>query len=791
MFDQKSGNDGKTTDAKGQGESDSNQTAPFAAPSISLPKGGGAIRGMGEKFAANPVTGTGSMTVPIAVTPGRSGFTPQITLSYDSGSGNGPFGLGWSLSMPAITRKTDKGLPKYPPERLDAEESDVFILSGSEDLAPALIEKDGHWEADAFEHPENNPVWSVKRYRPRVEGIFARIERWTKIETGETHWRSISKDNTITLYGKTAESRVADPTDPRRVFSWLICSSYDDKGNAIIYRYAGENSDGVDLSRANERNRSRSANRYLKRVKYGARTPNRDADWNATDPSLLPEKDWMFELVFDYGEHDADDPKRNDAGQWLCRHDPFSSYRSGFEVRAYRLCQRALMFHHFAGEDGVGENCLVRSTDFVYRDTRNNPEDRRKGHPVVSVIASITQNGYKRKTGGGYIKRSLPPLEFEYSEAVVHEDARDLDSGSLENLPIGLDGSSYQWIDLDGDGVSGILTEQAGAWFYKRNLSPISRHGTGSGSDLPGARPLAKFAPVELVAAKPGVEMAGGRAQFMDLAGDGQPDLVMLDGPAPGFYEHDDGEGWNTFRPFTSRLNFDTRDPNLKFVDLDGDGHADVLITESEVFTWHPSLGEDGFGTARRVTQARDEEKGPALVFADGEQSVYLADMSGDGLNDIVRVRNGEVCYWPNLGYGRFGAKVTMDNAPWFDKPDLFDQRRLRLADIDGSGVADIIYLAGDGARLYFNQAGNAWSAPRKLKDFPPIDNIASITTTDLLGNGTACLVWSSPLPGEARRQMRYVDLMGGQKPHLLIGMKNNLGAETRIHYAPSTKFYL
>ena len=44
---------------------------------------------------------------------------------------------------------------------------------------------------------------------------------------------------------------------------------------------------------------------------------------------------------------------------------------------------------------------------------------------------------------------------------------------SLENLPIGLDGSAYQWIDLHGEGIPGILTEQAGAWFYKRNLSPI------------------------------------------------------------------------------------------------------------------------------------------------------------------------------------------------------------------------------------------------------------------------------------------------------------------------------
>ena len=63
--------------------------------------------------------------------------------------------------------------------------------------------------------------------------------------------------------------------------------------------------------------------------------------------------------------------------------------------------------------------------------------------------------------------------------------------------------------------------------------------------------------------------------------------------------------------------------------------------------------------------------------------------------------------------------------------------------------------------------------------------------TVDLLGNGTACLVWSSPLPGDTRQSLRYIDLMGGQKPHLLISVKNNLGAETSIQYASSTKFYL
>ena len=74
------------------------------------------------------------MTVPLATSPARSRFGPQLTLSYDSGSGNGPFGFGWSVSLASVTRKTDKGLPQYR----DAEESDVFILSGAEDLVPLL-----------------------------------------------------------------------------------------------------------------------------------------------------------------------------------------------------------------------------------------------------------------------------------------------------------------------------------------------------------------------------------------------------------------------------------------------------------------------------------------------------------------------------------------------------------------------------------------------------------------------------------------------------------------------------
>lgn len=748
----------------------------MAPPAIESPKGGGAIRGVGEKFAANPVTGTGSVTVPIAVSPGRSGFGPKLELSYDSASGNGSFGFGWHVPLPCVTRKTDKGLPRYGSD-------DVFILSGVEDLVPVSVQDgQGAWIPDVVERNG----YKVEAYRPRIEGLFARIERWTRLLDGDAHWRSISKDNVLTVYGLDLQSRIADPEDPSRVFSWLICHSYDDKGNAICYDYLAENDDGIDQTAAHERNRVRGANRYPYRIRYGNRTPllldPTTASFRQTHvpPPDFAAADWMFEVVFDYGLglYSAGPPDQDgrvlvDAGTapsapWPVRADPFSAYRAGFEVRTYRLCRRVLMFHHFPDELGVPDY-LVGATAFQYREKGNG-----------SLLEEVAACGYRRQPDGRYLERRRPGLSFDYSPCPLEDPGYDgyqmvdIDAVSARNLPVGLDEDGYRWVDLDGEGISGVLTRQADAWFYKPNL--------GAGA----------FGPVERVAARPApAGKAGGQRQLVDLAGVGQLDLVDFAATSAGFQPRTEEAGWDRFQPFSSWPTLSWTDPDLKLVDVTGDGLADILITGDECLVWHPSLGYAGFGAAARVQMAGDEERGPRVAFADGTQSIHLADLSGDGLTDIVRIRNGDVCYWPNLGYGRFGAKITMDGAPHFDRPELFDQRRIRLADTDGSGTADLIYLGRDGVRVYLNESGNGWSAARTLPQFPVADDHAYVSVVDLLGRGTACLHWSSPLPGDARRSMRYVDLMDGRKPHLLVGLRNNLGAETVVEYASTTEFFL
>ncbi|MGH7847679.1 MAG: SpvB/TcaC N-terminal domain-containing protein, partial [Candidatus Binatia bacterium] len=713
-----------------------------------------------------------------------SGFWPQLSLAYDSGTGNGPFGFGWSLSLPSITRKTDKGLPQYH----DAKESDVFILSGAEDLVPVLKQgAEGRWIPEESERGD----YRIRRYRPRIEGLFARIERWTSKSDGDDHWRSISKDNITTFYGRTAESRIADPHDAKRIFNWLICESYDDKGNAILYSYKEEDDEGIDLTQAHERNRgdARKVNRYVKSIRYGNTRSHLDPEFPAPQAWRQAAR-WRFEVVFDYGErHYQEQPPDNHgrvlaevtlalpvSSSWPARQDPFSTYRAGFEIRTYRLCDRVLMFHHFPEEAAVGENCLVRATEFTYEQS-----------PIASLITQVTQSGYVRSQAGNYLKKSLPPLSFKYSRAALSQEVQVVDAMSRENLALGGEDRQFQWLDLDGEGLQGVLSEQDDGWYYKRNVSPVSVV-----KETGDEKIVARFEPWVQVSTHPAIaEATPGRHQFLDLAGDGQLDLVQFETPVSGFFERTREESWDNFVPFDAVPNLSWNDPNVRFIDLTGDGHADILIAENDALVWYASLGEDGFGPAIHISKPRDEEKGPAVVFADGTQAIFLADMSGDGLTGIVRIRNGEVCYWPNLGYGRFGAKVAMSNAPRFDRDDVFDPRRIRLADIDGSGVTDIIYLGADGVQLYSNQSGNSWSGATKLNVFPRVDGATSVEALDLLGNGTACLVWTSPLPAEIRQPLRYIDLMGGQKPHLLTHVANNLGAETVVHYAPSTKFYL
>src|SRR5260370_657814 len=269
------------------------------------------------------------------------------------------------------------------------------------------------------------------------------------------------------------------------------------------------------------------------------------------------------------------------------------------------------MFHHFKDEPNIGLKCLVRSTDFGSAV----PPPPDPTQPFYSFLLSVTHTGYVRATAASYLSSLLPPLQFEYTQREIDEAVRDVDPESLDNVRYGIDGSHYRWADLDGEGLSGILSEQGGSWFYKPNLSPANQQ-TIDGAQVT----LPQLGPVQLVARQPSLAaLSAGSQQLMDLSGDGKLDLVDFQSPAPGFFERTDQGDWEPFHAFASLPVVNWRNPNLRFIDLTGDGFPDLLISEDDAFWWHASMSTEGFGPGQRVPQALDEETAPKLVFADSD----------------------------------------------------------------------------------------------------------------------------------------------------------------------------
>lgn len=419
---------------------------------ISLPKGGGALDGIGEKFSPNLFTGTGNFTVPIALLPGRNAFQPQLNLVYSTGNGNGPFGLGWSLSIPGVSRKTSKGVPQYG----DADESDVFVLSGAEDLV--LVKTDG----------------IRKQYRPRTEGLFAKIERIYDPSQSDDFWEVRSKDGLISTYGATDALGKSDPAaigrNEKDKFAWKLTETRDTFRNRIVYQY------GVDAGDDGAHIWQQPILKSIQYVEY---------EKGGTI---------QFLVAVDF-EYEKDE-----------RPDPFSDYRAGFEVRTTKLCKSIKVSTHPAD----GNPHFVREYRLTYQSDANNGISLLKQLDIIGYDDEREGTPYADDDPNSVYAKQLPPLTFGYTMFDPRERRFAIVEG--RDLPAqALGAADLELVDLHGSGLPDIL-EMNGTVRYWRNL--------GNGHfDLP--RPMHEAPPHSL---------ADSGVQMIDANGDGRMDLLVTSG---------------------------------------------------------------------------------------------------------------------------------------------------------------------------------------------------------------------------------------------------------------------
>lgn len=665
---------------------------------ISLPKGGGALHGIGEKFSPDLHTGTGNFSFPIAIPAGRNGFQPQLTLGYSTGNGNGPFGLGWNLSIPAVSRKTSQGVPQYN------ETKDSYILSGAEELVPVKQEE------------------KITHYRPRTEGLFAKILHHHDVVNN--YWEVRSKDGMVSYYGTAAASGsdpavIRNPANPKEIFAWKLSHTEDPFGSRIAYTYQRD---------LNEDDPLQWDQLYLTNIQYLDHGPDPD------HPLYMVNIEFVYEI----------------------RPDPHSGYRSGFEIGTRKRCSQ-INVHVNTGQDQ-----LVKTYLLIYLDQRSGPHSL---FPLngVSLLSQVIVTGHD-----GDRSEKMPPLEFRYTGFEPSKrkffplQGSDLPSRSLANPELEL-------VDLFGNGLPDFV-EMNSTVRYWRNL--------GEGRfDRPR---FMQDAPAGLHLADPGI-------QFIDANGNGRTDLLVTNGNLSGYFPLNSDGAWDrqSFQRYNQSPSFNLRDPEVKLIDLDGDGITDAIRSGSrlECFFNDPEKGwHDTRLIARQALTIF-----PNVNFSDPR--IKWADLTGDGLQQIVMVYDGSIEYWPNLGHGKWGRRVRMKNCPRF--PAGYDPKRLLLGDVDGDGLADLIYVEDTKVTVRINRGGISWSDPVIIPGTPPFSDGDAVRIIDLLGTGTSGLLWSRNANGLSRQHLFFLDFTGGQKPYLLNEMDNHIGAVTKVTYAPSTQFYL
>ncbi|MHC8388071.1 SpvB/TcaC N-terminal domain-containing protein [Pseudomonas sp. MDT2-39-1] len=708
------------------------------------------VTSIGKEWGKVGWTGGASFALSLPLSPGR-GWDPVLSLSYNSQSGNGPFGIGWLLNLSAITRQTSKGVPRY-------NNDDVFIGHLGEEL---MAERGVNGEIEAREESEYRgmPIGNhrVVRYRPRVESTFDLIEYWCSDASPIGFWLVHGADGSLHLFGKTESARKADPLNPERIVAWLLQESMNALGEHICYEYITD--DDPDQASAPHDYR---AQRYLHRVLYG-NVAAYDQLYGWVMPKT-PTPAWHFHLVFDYGErawdlnekpvYDTPTPRG-----WLIRNDPFSSYRQGFEVGTRRLCQQVLMFHNFPDLDP--RLVLVRRLLLEYAD-----------NTTPWSYSQIAAAHYQAYDASGTVE-NMPPVEFDYSAFELNKEPSAF--FPFENMPGIEDGQFYQCVDLFGEGLPGFLCRYDQCWYYREPLR------AATGPDDIHYGPWTALTKIPVADRNKPAHQA-----LMDITGDGRLDWIVAQPGMCGFYTLNPDRTWSGFIPF-SAFPIEFFNTLSQLADLTGDGLSSLVLIGPNSVRLYANQREVGFAKGEDVPHEPTDDRLP-LFSNSRSELVFLSNLLSSDMTELCRIRHDEIKCWPNLGHGQFGKGFVI-SGPSFEYA-TFDAGRVRIADLNGSGAPALIYLKSDSFDIYLNRGGNGFEPTPISVPWPEgvrYDNLCQVTFADLQGLGCASLILT--VPHMKPRHWRY-DFVSA-KPYLMISSNNNMGCSTEVVHRSSAQYWL
>jgi RHS repeat-associated protein len=755
------------------------------AQAISVPDGAGSIEGMGESFSAQPSTGIATFSIPIAMPKARGGVQPSLALVYSSGGGNGVAGAGWDIGVPFIARETDRGLPRYDDRTVWHSAQDRFVFNGAQELVPICDVPTtcaGKLLDDGNGHIEELPAWATgwQYFRPRVDGSHVRFF-WN---SATQVWRVQDRMGTLMELGDVTGNGDGIETDPdnvARVFRWNVMRQLDAYGNEVRYEY--DKPDGSNIS-------------YVSDIFDTA---------PASATGSVDDKDWGHHTRIVYED----------------RPDQATSYRRGWVTTVTKRLSHVDVTAK--GSDATANRELLRRVHLTYADELDpnglrasllervhvegrcgSPTLENDSGALLDVTACPTLPavvlGYSHVVDGSY------PDGFEAFDSTVRDMTGDPDHS--------LDEDWTDLYDVNADALPDVVAMMPGLYGGKHalwlsghngqldNFGP--RRSMGLSGELMGANATV-------------ITKKNPNVVALDLDGNAIVNLLhMPKAKTYNVYEpvFEQGEYyWRGTGPIATLDGLDARIDlaadavEIRVMDANGDGLVDVVRSAGSAYEVWFALGryDGGDGLFGHV----DWSGGSATLSMDpvmtcvpwsgqpirlSDSDVAIADMNGDGLPDLVRVRENDIKYWPGRGDGTFGTGalgcgegtfaddtyIAMTESPWFSDPS---GTAMRMSDVNGDGLADLVHVRFNEVDVWLNIDGKSWTDRRILGGMPVNSGHTNrVRIVDVNGSGTADILW-----GDGTKY-RYVDLAGGKRPWLLSTIDNGMGATTEISYQSSTE---
>jgi RHS repeat-associated protein len=170
--------------------------------------------------------GSAAYSVPIIVPPGSNQITPSLSIDYNSNSGNGPLGTGWSINGLSVISRVGKSF-YYDGEASPVEMSlnDRFVMDGSR----LVLTGGSYGTANSTYATEQESFSTVT-----AKGTFGNGPEWFEV---------VTKDSVVLEYGNTQFARFKDEATTSSVMFWRLNKVIYPDGNYIEYTYVSTDRD--------------------------------------------------------------------------------------------------------------------------------------------------------------------------------------------------------------------------------------------------------------------------------------------------------------------------------------------------------------------------------------------------------------------------------------------------------------------------------------------------------------------------------------------------------------------